>query len=437
MDLEQQTISKLKWRLLPLLVASGVICFVDRVNVSFAAPTMMTDLGFTATVYGFGAGLLLLTYVVFEVPSNVMLTKVGARVWFARIMLTWGIIAAGMAFVVGEFSFYTLRLLLGAAEAGMFPGIIYFLTLWFPARYRGGVIGIFYMALPLAGVVGGPISGPLLNLDGLWGFHGWQWLFIVEAIPAIILAFVVLKYLPDSPEKAKFLNNEERAWLNEQLEADRKNAPTEHVSVFKALLNWRVLLLGLICCCPTATNYGMSFFLPLIIKGFGLNNVQTGLVAAIPFIMGSAACFLWGRHSDKVQERKFHLIGSFAAAGGFIALSTAFDSPFLQMAMLTLAAFGLFSYLPPFWAMTTAYLAGAGAAGAAASVAAINATANVGGFFAPYLFGYLKDTTGSFESGLLGLGILCGIGVVLILVFNYSIRQAPVAPAAARLRAGE
>lgn len=436
MDLEQQTIRKLKWRLLPLLVASGVICFVDRVNVSFAAPTMMTDLGFTATVYGFGAGLLLLTYVIFEVPSNIMLTKVGARVWFARIMLTWGIIAAGMAFVVGEWSFYTLRLLLGAAEAGMFPGIIYFLTLWFPARFRGGVIGIFYMALPLAGVVGGPISGPLLNLDGLWGLHGWQWLFVVEAVPAIILAFVVLKYLPDNPNKAKFLNEQERAWLNEQLEADKRTAPTEHVSVFKALMNWRILLLGLICCCPTATNYGMSFFLPLIIKGFGLNNVQTGLVAAIPFVMGSLACFYWGRHSDKVKERKFHLIGSFVAAGGFIALSTAFSSPILQMLMLTLAAFGLFSYLPPFWAMTTGYLAGAGAAGAAASVAAINATANVGGFFAPYLFGYLKDTTGSFESGLLGLGVLCGIGVVLILIFNYSIRQVPAAPTAASVRTG-
>jgi ACS family tartrate transporter-like MFS transporter len=434
MDLEQRTIRKIRRRLLPLLVASGVVCYVDRVNVSFAAPGMMKDLGFTATIYGFGAGLLFLTYFLFEVPSNVMLTKFGARKWFCRIMLTWGVIAGATAFVIGEYSFYALRLLLGAAEAGMFPGIMYFLTLWFPAKYRGGVVGIFYMALPLAGVVGGPISGPLLNLDGLAGLHGWQWLFIIEAIPAILLGLVVLALLPDNPGRATFLNAEENAWLKQQLEADKQASDVSHHNVLTALADWRVIVLGLICFCPSATNYGLSFFLPLIVKGFGLGNVQTGLVAAIPFVMGSLGCFLWGRHSDQTQERRFHLIGSLLAAGGFIALSTAFDAPLLQMIVITLAAFGLYSYLPPFWAMSSAYLAGAGAVGAAASIGAINAIANIGGFLAPYMFGFLKDATGTYKSGMLGLTGLCAVGIVLVLIFGYSVRPVARARPALRLR---
>jgi ACS family tartrate transporter-like MFS transporter len=429
MDKEQETVRKIKIRLLPILIAGAIICYIDRVNVAFAAPGMMKDLGFTATVYGFGAGLFFLPYILFEVPSNVILAKVGARVWFCRIMITWGLISGAMAFVTGVYSFYSLRALLAVAEAGFFPGIMYYLTLWFPAEYRARIIGIFFMALPLANVVGAPISGPILNLDGLAGFTGWQWLFLIEAVPAIVLAVVILVVLPDGPEKAKWLDPEERAWLTSRLEADKRATNIGHQSIWQALSNPMVVGLGVICFCEVVSNYGLGFFLPQILKGFGLNNVQTGLVAAIPFLVGSFGCYVWGRHSDYTHERKLHIAAALAIAGGFIGISTAFSSPLIQMILISIAGFGMFAYLGPFWAMSTAYVAGAGAAGAAAAVGAINSIANIGGFVSPYAIGYIRDATNSFTGGLLAITAVSFIGVALVFIVCRSVRVATPPPA--------
>ena len=434
MDVEKRTIAKLKPRILPLCIMAAIFCFMDRVNIAFAAPTMMKDLAFSATIYGFGAGVLFVTYILCEVPSNVMLSKVGARLWIARIMITWGLISGGMAFIVGPYSFYGMRLLLGAAEAGLFPGILFYLSLWFPSVYLGRATSLFYMALPLANVVGAPISGPLLNLEGFMGLHGWQWLFVVEALPPIILGVVFLLYLPDSPDKAKWLDPEERAWLISRVEADRKATNIGHQSVWQALSNPRVIALGIVVIAVNVTNYGLGFFLPLILKGFGLNNVQTGLVAAIPFLIGSFACYVCGRTSDYFRERKFHVAGAMALAGIFLGLSVNFSSPLMQMIMISIAGFGMYAYLGPYWAMAITFITGAGAAGAATSLALINSIGNLGGFASPYAIGYIKDLTNSYEGGILAIATVSMIGAVLVLVvgtiLGRSIRQVvPAAPA--------
>jgi MFS family permease len=419
MDVERRTIAKLKPRILPLCIAAAIICFMDRVNIAFAAPTMMKDLGFTATVYGFGAGVLFLTYILCEVPSNVMLSKVGARIWIARIMISWGIISAGMAFIVGPYSYFALRLLLGAAEAGLFPGILFYLSLWFPAFYLGRATSLFYLALPLANVVGAPMSGPILNLDGLLGLHGWQWLFLVEGVPPIILGAIFLAYLPDTPEKASWLAEDEREWLIRRLEVDRKATDIGHQSVWQALSNWKVIGLGIVVIAVNCTNYGLGFFLPLILKGFGLGNIGTGLVAAIPFVMGSLAAYICGKTSDYLKERKFHVAGSMAMAGIFLGLSVGFTSPVMQMVMISIAGFGMYAYLGPYWAMAISYIRGAGAAGAATSLALINSIGNLGGFASPYAIGYIKDVTNSFAGGIMAIAAVSMTGAVLTVLLGF------------------
>lgn len=425
MEIEQRTIAKMKWRLLPLLIAGAITCYIDRVNVAFAADGMMRDLGLTATVYGFGAGLFFIPYILCEVPSNIILAKVGARVWFCRIMITWGLTSACMVFTVGQYSFYSLRILLAIAEAGFFPGIMYYLTLWFPTEYRARIVGVFFMSLPLANVIGAPVSGFILNMEGLAGLHGWQWLFIAEAIPAVLLAVMTVIWLPSGPKDVHWLLPEEKAWLEARLEADRQSADIGHQSVWSALSNLTVIGLGIICFCEVVSNYGLGFFLPQILRGFGLNNVQTGFVAALPFLMGAFACYVWGRHSDSTHERKLHVAGALAIAGGFIGISTLFSSPTTQMILLTLAGFGMFAYLGPFWAMSTAYVSGAGPAAAAAAVGAINAIANLGGFLSPYVIGYIKDRTNSYDNGLLAITLVSFIGVVLVFVLGRTSHRKP------------
>lgn len=414
MNVEQRTIAKLKFRLLPILSAAAILCFVDRVNVAFAASGMMKDLGFTATVYGFGAGLFAIPYIFFEVPSNVALAKVGARLWLARILFTWGLISAGMAFIVGEYSFYGMRTLLGVAEAGLFPGVLFYLGLWFPAEYRGRIIGIFYMALPLANVFGAPISGFILGLDGLAGLKGWQWLFLVEGTLPVLLAFVLLRCLPDTPDDAHWLEPEERAWLVNTLQADEKAIHVGQLGILKALTDIRVLALGMIAFCEVVSNYGLGFFLPLILKGFGLSNIETGFVAAIPFLIGSLACYIGGRTSDHLQERKLHVAGALVIAGTFIGLSTAFSTPMAQMIMISIAGIGMYAYLAPFWAICTSYAKSIGPFAGAAALAAINSIAQLAGFASPYAIGYIKDATNSFSGGLWTITVVSFVGVALV-----------------------
>ncbi len=318
--IEKRTIAKVSRRLVPFLMLCYFVAYLDRVNVGFAALTMNKALGISATAYGFGAGIFFFSYFIFEVPSNLALERFGARIWIARIMLSWGILSGAMALVTGEYSFYLVRVLLGAAEAGFFPGIIFYLTLWFPGTYRARIIGWFMAAIPLSSVLGFPVSGMILNLDGGWGLAGWQWLFIIEAAPALILAGVVFFYLTDRPADAKWLEPDERAWLARRLSAEAQQKEDVHgLNVRQALTNPKVLALSLVYFGAVATNYGIAFWLPQIVKGFGLTNVQTGFVSAIPYIVGTVGMVLWSRRSDEKLERKLHAAVPFLIAAVGIA----------------------------------------------------------------------------------------------------------------------
>ncbi len=425
MDLETRTIARVTMRLVPFLIVCYFVAYLDRVNVGFAALTMNKDLGISATAYGFGAGIFFLSYFIFEVPSNLFLERFGARKWIARIMLSWGILSGATAFVTGETSFFVVRFLLGIAEAGFFPGIIFYLTLWFPAAYRARIIGYFMAAIPLSSVLGAPVSGYLLGLDGSMGLKGWQWLFIIEAMPAVILAFVVFFYLTDRPSEARWLPADQRTWLATRLNLEeRQREAAQQYSVREALLNPKVLALSLVYFGAVACNYGIGFFLPQIVKGFGLTNLQTGFVTAIPYIVGVFAIIYWGRRSDRMKERKGHAAFALAIAAVCIAASTFLPDPTMKMIALSLAAFGVFGCLPVFWTLPTAFLSGAAAAG---GIAIINAIGNLSGFVGPYLVGYIKDRTGGFEGGLLCLAAFGFIAMVIVLVLNHdsTLEQAP------------
>jgi ACS family tartrate transporter-like MFS transporter len=416
-DLEQRTMSRVAKRLVPFLILCYFIAYLDRVNVSFAALQMNKDLGFTAAAFGFGAGIFFLAYFVFEVPSNLLLAHFGARRWIARIMFTWGLLSGAMAFVTGETGFYVVRVLLGAAEAGFFPGMIFFLTLWFPAAYRARIIGYFMAAIPLSTVIGAPVSGALLGLDGFFGLRGWQWLFIMEAVPALILSVAVLVYLTDKPADATWLAADERRWLVDRLAAEeRQRVAARHFSVMEALLNPRVLALSLVYFGAVAVNYGLSFFLPQIVKAFGLSNLQTGFVSAIPFVVGVVSIVWWGRRSDAKMERRFHTAFPLFVAAAGLAAGAFLDDPTAKMAAFSVAGFGIFGALPVFWTLPTAFLSGAAAAG---GIAIINSIGNLAGFAGPYVMGWVKDSTGSFTYGLLLLSAAAIVGMVIVLALGH------------------
>jgi len=416
-SLEQRTIAKVSSRLVPFLILCYFVAYLDRVNVSFAALTMNKDLGLSASAFGLGAGIFFLAYFIFEVPSNLFLERVGARKWIARIMFTWGIISGGMAFIGGERSFLILRVLLGIAEAGFFPGIIFFLTLWFPAVYRARIIGYFMAAIPLSTVIGAPISGLLLGLDGYMGMKGWQWLFILEAMPALVLSVVVFFYLTDRPADATWLERDEREWLEARLQLERRHRESvRSYSVAQALVDPKVWALSLVYFGAVATNYGLSFFLPQIVKGFGVSNVQAGLIAALPYVVGVISIVMWGRRSDRKMERRYHLAFPLFVASGGIAVSTLLPDPTLKMAALSVAGFGIFGCLPVFWTYPTAFLSGAAAAG---GIALINSLGNLAGFAGPYAMGRLKDLTGTYTSGLLSLSAAGLVAMVIVLVLGH------------------
>jgi ACS family tartrate transporter-like MFS transporter len=430
-SLEQTTIARVSARLVPFLVVCYFVAYLDRVNVSFAALTMNRDLGLSASQYGFGAGIFFLTYFLFEVPSNLLLERFGARKWIARIMFTWGLISGAMAFVGGPASFYLLRALLGVAEAGFFPGVIFYLTLWFPAMYRARIIGSFMAAVPLSTVFGAPISGLLLGLDGMLGLKGWQWLFILEAAPSLILAGVVMFYLTDRPAGAAWLRPDEREWLVRRLASEHAHRITRHnLSLRQALLNPKVLALSIVYFGAVATNYGLSFFLPQIVHGFGLTTFETGLVSALPYMVGAISIVWWGHHSDRHRERRFHAAFALAVAATGIGLSTVFDNPVLKMLALSIAGFGIFGILPVFWTLPTAFLSGAAAAG---GIALINSIGNLAGFAGPYAMGAIKDLTGSYTGGLLALSAVGFLAAMLVLVLGHdaSLEQVPVTAARA------
>jgi len=411
-DLETSTIRAISWRLIPFLVLTYFLSYLDRVNLGFAALTMNKELNFSPTVFSWGAGIFFIGYFLFEVPSNLALEKFGASRWIARIMITWGIISALMAVVSGVWSFYGVRFLLGVAEAGFFPGIILYLTYWYPAEYRARFLAAFAVAVPVSTVIGAPVSGLLLGLDGAMGLQGWQWLFIIEGVPSVLLGIVTWFYLTDRPAKADWLSAEQKAWLAAKLESEvaAKEAAT-HLTLGQALSSPKVIALSLVYFGFVAALYGMQFWLPTIVKAFGFSNAQTGFVIAVPYLFGTVAMILWAQHSDATRERVMHVGAPLlltAAALGFCGYVT---DPMTTMVVLTVAAIGVFCTFGVFWTLPTAWLSGTAAAGA---IALINSIGNLAGFAGPYLIGWVKETTGSTSTGLFVLAVLPLLGGLLV-----------------------
>ena len=420
--LARATLRAVSRRLIPFLFLLYVVSFLDRVNVGFAALEMNSDLGLSPAVYGFGAGIFFIGYALLEVPSNLILARVGARRWIARIMITWGIIAAGMMFVRGPVSFYVLRFLLGIAEAGFFPGIIFYLSEWFPADARARAVARFMTAIPVSAVIGGPVSGALLGLSGRLGLAGWQWLFLLEGLPAVVLGVVVLRYLPDRPDEVAWLPPEQRTWLIERLRAERDTCIERHgLTVIRALSTGVVWQMGLLVFLSISFGqYALALWLPQIVRGFsGLTNLQVGLVSAIPNLVAVIAMVIVAAHSDRTGERCLHIAAASAVAvSGFVGCALV-QSPVLAVMFLSLAAAGTLSAHGPFWPLPSKFLTGAAAAG---GIALINSLANLSGFVGPYAIGLLSGSSGNFRSGLLLLAFVPLMGMVLAL----RLRHAPV-----------
>jgi ACS family tartrate transporter-like MFS transporter len=418
-EIEKRTMDKVTWRLVPFLMLCYFIAYLDRVNIGFAGASMSKDIGLTAAAFGGAAGIFFIAYFFFEVPSNLALDRYGARLWIARIMLTWGLVAGAQAFVVGELSLNVIRLLLGVAEAGFFPGVIFFITLWFPAAYRARIISWFMFAIPISTVIGAPISGFILNLDGVGGLHGWQWMFLIEAAPAILMTLAVLYYLTDRPKEAHWLEPQESQWLQDRLDAERANRERHgHLSWFQSMLDPRVIALGFVYMGCNIPQYGLSFFLPQIVKSFGgLGNVEIGFITALPYIVGAVGMVFWGRHSDRTAERKWHTVFALGTIVVGLGLAAITPSPVLKMAFLCVAGFGFFAVLPVFWTLPTTFLSGTGAA---AGIAAVNSIGNLGGFFGPKVFGWLHDSTGNDFAGLIFLATCAIIGAVIVLVLGHN-----------------
>ena len=397
-EFRRRTILKVSWRLLPLIVAAYLVAYIDRTNIAFAALTMNKDLALSAYIYGWGAGIFFLGYALFEVPSNVVLARVGARRWIARIMITWGIVSGLMAATTGPASFLTLRFLLGVAEAGFFPGIIFYLSNWFPATYRGRVISALFLAQPVSNALASIASGAILEMDGILGLKGWQWVFILESIPAVVLAFVVLRQMTDRPEQAKWLDVDERTWLEAELEAERKEVESRGtLNLWQALTDRRVMILSLIYLGMMTATYGITFFLPQIIKGFGLSNLITGFVSAVPYTIGAFGLLAWGFSSDRRKERHGHLMVAMIVAAVGLAGAGIFGISWWALAAMALTTVGLYGSRPAFWPMPSIFLTGTAAA---AGIALINSIGALGGYIGPFVVGWIKDSTSSFENGL-------------------------------------
>lgn len=417
-DLERVVIRKLTYRLFPFMIILTMVNFLDRVNIGYAALTMNRDLGITPAVFGLAASVFFIGYVLCEIPSNILLHKVGANRWLCRIMVTWGIVSAGMAFVDGARGLYAMRLLLGIAEAGFIPGITLYILLWVPLRQRARLTGLWILATPFAGILGGPLSGLLLQLDGVWGLHGWQWLFVAEGLPAVVLGIVTYFYLTPTPAKARWLTVAERTWLVERLRADgetSRSAPQGGHSLRQALLNWRVLVIGLLYIGMNMGLSGINNWLPTIVKTFGsLNNLEATSLTAVPWACAAVAAVLWGRRSDRRNERYVSLaIPLIIGAAGFAA-SAYTTSPILGIVSLSVATMGIIAGYAVFWVIPGTFLSGVAAAG---GIALINSMGNLGGFFAPFTIGWIKQETGSFTNALLVLAAgMAAAGIIALLI---------------------
>ncbi|MEJ8810477.1 MFS transporter [Variovorax ureilyticus] len=412
--LEKATMRRVALRILPFLMLCYFIAYVDRVNAGFAALQMNKDLGLSQAMFGLGGSLFFIAYILFEIPSNLALQKFGARLWIARIMVTWGVIGALAAFAVGPYSFYLGRFLLGAAEAGFFPGVILYLTYWFPKEYRGRIVATFMVAIPISSLLGSPISAALLGTDGWLGLRGWQWLFILEAIPAVVLGVMVFFVLPNRPDNAKWLTHEQREWLNARLESEKQEAkPVAHMSVLRILKNKYVLALAIVYAGSSATSNALSLWQPQILKSLGLTTMETGLMNGIPFAVASIIMVLWGRRADKSGERIWNTALPLALTSAcLLATQLTAGSLAATMVLLTFVLVGTYSIKGPFWALSTEWLS---AGSAAAGIAAINTLAHIGTSGATWTLGAIKDATGSYPLALMPLALLTALGAAIVI----------------------
>jgi MFS transporter, ACS family, tartrate transporter len=413
-SLESKTMRRVAWRLLPFLMVCYFVSFLDRVNVGFAALQMVKGLHMSPAVFGFGGGIFFVSYFLFEVPSNLLLEKVGARLWIARIMITWGFLAAGTAFVVGPRSFYTMRLLLGAAEAGFFPGVILYLTYWFPSEYRARIVGMFTVAIPVSSFLGSPISAALLGVDGWLGLRGWQWMFILEGAPAVLLGMFCLFVLSDKPSSAPWLDSHQKAWLNGRLQSESgRSKRVGQISLWRVLWNKHVLILSVTLAGSTAVSSGLQIWQPQIIKSYGLTNMQTGLLNSVPFALASVIMVLWGKRSDQTGERVWHTALPLVVTAVSLASAMVFNSLPAIIIILCLAVIGIYAGKGPVWALSAEWLS---AGTAAAGLAQMNAISNLAGFGTTYVVGYIKQATGSYPLAILPLACLSAAGALAVLL---------------------
>jgi MFS transporter, ACS family, tartrate transporter len=410
--LESRVIGRVTVRLIPFLFLLYIVAYLDRVNIGFAALRMNADVGLSHAAFGIGGGIFFIGYFLFEVPSNLILHRVGARRWIARIMISWGLVASAMMFVVGPKSLYTIRFLLGLAEAGFFPGVILYLTYWFPGRHLARNVAFFMTATALSGVVGGPVSGALLGMHGLWGVAGWQWLFLLEGLPAVAFGLVTLFYLPDGPEKVAWIPKAEKEWLLGRLAEEKleKEKEREH-ALSQAFKSGRVWGLCAIYFSLVVAMYGITLWLPLIIEdASGLGDLKVGVISALPYLGAAVFMVVVGTSSDRTGERRFHVAGCLVIAAMGFFLSCGATSLWGKIMCLLVAAVGIWGALGPFWALAGSFLSGTAAA---AGIALINSVGNLGGFAGPTLMGFLRDSTGSYSRGLFALGAIVLLGGIL------------------------
>jgi MFS transporter, ACS family, tartrate transporter len=417
MDLiEKSCMRKIYLRLLPFAIVSYFLAYIDRINVSFAALTMRGDLGISAGDYGFALGTFYWGYFLFEVPSNVILEKVGARLWIARIMITWGILAGLTALVTGSTSFGVVRFLLGVAEAGFFPGIVLYFTYWFPTHHHARIVSGFLVGLPIAVAGGAPISTALLGLDGLWGLKGWQLMYIAEGVPTVIVGLITFLVLTDRPAQAKFLTDEEKRWLTARLASERAaKEAVRKFSLMEGFFNPKVLLLALNYFGIVVASLGILFFVPQIIKSIGVtDNMTVGWLTMIPYISGGIGLVGWGLLSDRMNERRWNLLAACVVSAVGLVIAGLTIGSWWAMVGLSIATFGFYGSKGPFWSMPPMFMTGTAAA---ASIAWINSLGNLGGFFGPWYVGVVKDWSGSYAGGLYGLAFLCVISAVVCALF--------------------
>jgi ACS family tartrate transporter-like MFS transporter len=412
-DLEVQVMRKVAWRLVPLLSLGYLVNVLDRFNISFAALTMNKALGLSATAYGLGAGAFFWSYVLFQVPANMMLARLGARRWIMVIMLFWGLCSTGAALITDATSFVIVRFLLGIAEAGFFPGVAFFMTRWFPSRHRGKAMGVFYATGASAGIIGGPIATQLLGLNGWLGIAGWQWIFLAEGLPALLLAIACPLLLQDRPSDAAWLNENECAWLERKLDEEQAVAQGAHLPFVRAIATPTVMLLMLIHLLIGCGVYGKAYFLPLMVKSLGYTDAAVGYITTIPAVAGVIGMLIFSRRSDRTGERVWHLVIPCLLGGTGVVLAGVFLSvnPLLAIAAFCLSSFGISGALPVFWNLPTAFLSAAAAAG---GIAFINSVGNISGYVAPQMVGLLRDTTGSYQVPMLVVGSLVLLAGVLV-----------------------